>query len=573
MNSTCQRTRRSRLWIVLVLFWFASPDVTRAQEQLPAPDPVDSLSSRKLPVPAVTDEAEPAPGRALQESPQDPPQPAPDRFPRVAIRDIEIRGNTVLPEETLAKLARLYVDRELDGSDLEELRDGITRLYVEAGYRTSGAILPDQDFGGGLLVVRVVEGRLSEVEVSGNRGFHSDYLRRRVIGDEAEVLNINDLERRLQRLRRDPEISTLHAVLSPGIRLGEARLELRVIERRRYDASLEINNHQSSATGATNGRVGLFYSNLAGRGDKFSARGGISKGLRNIYLRYQVPVTRNDAHLDLYFHRASSEIVESSTQGIDIESGYLAGGVSLARPVYRSPKATLELGIQGEWRQSKSYIDGYRFSFSDAADNGRVVVSALRLFQDWLYQSRQQVVALRSTWSFGQDIFGATSGAIEKARFTTWIGQMQWMGRLDPTGLELQLRGDVQLAFDPLAPFERFSIGGRHSVRGYSQNELVRDSGYSASLEARYPILRSPDGRAILQIVNFIDVGHGWNRGRGGDLPSPTLAGVGGGFISRPHPWLDAEIFYAAALSHAGGGHRSGLGSSSLNVRFSFRSF
>ena len=64
---------------------------------------------------------------------------------RVVLREVRIRGNTVLPEATLSEIARPYVGGEVRASDLETLRDRITQAYVDAGVHTPVIALMPSD--------------------------------------------------------------------------------------------------------------------------------------------------------------------------------------------------------------------------------------------------------------------------------------------------------------------------------------------------------------------------------------------------------------------------------------------
>jgi hemolysin activation/secretion protein len=65
----------------------------------------------------------------------------------------------------------------LTTEDLEALRLALTHLYVEHGYITSGAIIPDQTVTDGVITLDLIEGRLHDIEVAGQRWFRSGYFR------------------------------------------------------------------------------------------------------------------------------------------------------------------------------------------------------------------------------------------------------------------------------------------------------------------------------------------------------------------------------------------------------------
>jgi hemolysin activation/secretion protein len=128
----------------------------------------------------------------------------------------------------------------------------------------------------------------------------------------------------------------------------------------------------------------------------------------------------------------------------------------------------------------------------------------------------------------GIDTLGATinRGDLPDGQFFAWLGQFQWARRLTTWDLETLIRVDAQLAADPLLPLEQIGVGERYSVRGYRENQLVRDNALIASMEARIPLVGRRRWADYLQLVPFVDAGTSWNR----QLPTPdptTLASLG----------------------------------------------
>jgi hemolysin activation/secretion protein len=112
--------------------------------------------------------------------------------------------------------------------------------------------------------------------------------------------------------------------------------------------------------------------------------------------------------------------------------------------------------------------------------------------------------------------------------FFVWLGQFQYARRLAAWDLQTILRLDLQLSNDPLLPLEQIAVGGRFSVRGYRENQLVRDNGLIFSLETRVPLVRNKPWADFIQLAPFIDFGHAWNSDT--PTPSPTkLASIGVG--------------------------------------------
>lgn len=169
----------------------------------------------------------------------------------------------------------------------------------------------------------------------------------------------------------------------------------------------------------------------------------------------------------------------------------------------------------------------------------------------------------------GIDALGATinPSPLPDGRFFAWLGQAQWVRRLDLRDSEIRFRADLQLANNPLLPLEQLAVGGRYSVRGYRQNQLVRDNGVIAQLEARVPVVGERRWAEYVQVVPFVDYSRAWNT----RLPTPepqTLASIGLGLrwgVTVPPPVAvrpEFEVYWGVPLNHvkAPGGSLQDLG-------------
>src|SRR3989442_2462658 len=99
---------------------------------------------------------------------------------QVFVRDIHVIGSTVFSDAEIAEVTAPFKNRTLLTEDLERLRLALTLLYINKGYLTSGAIIPDQDVMSGVITVQIIEGKLTRIDVEGNRWFRSSYLRDRL---------------------------------------------------------------------------------------------------------------------------------------------------------------------------------------------------------------------------------------------------------------------------------------------------------------------------------------------------------------------------------------------------------
>ncbi len=473
-----------------------APGVTRPGDRRPEIPAFEEEVQPRLELP----ELEPATGGL-----------APGLF--VSVRGYRFTGNSVFSDDELAALTAPWVRAGVTSEDLLAARNAVTLHYVEAGYVNSGAYFPDQDAEDGVILLRIVEGRLVRVEIEG-----SGRLRRRWVeswlGDaESGPLNVNELEQALQMMQADSRVAKLDAALRPGAARGEGVLLLQLSEAPVLHAQTGYDNHQPPSVGAEGPFTHVWHDNLTGLGDTPSLRWRMTEGFDEWLGDYDLPITKGGLRLVLHYEGSQSEVVESPFDDLDIESRFSSYGVGLKRYLVRSPRNLFELGALFEYRRSRSYILDDPFAFEGADDDAYTKVSVLRLSQTFTRRSSTQVLSVNSMFSFGIDLLDATtaSGSAPDARFVSWLGQVQWVRRIEPMGADLIFRSDVQLANSALLSLEQFAIGGHASVRGYRENQIVRDNGIVSSLELRAPLYRSPDARSSVEVGLFVDFGYGWN--------------------------------------------------------------
>ncbi len=490
---------------------------------------------------------------AAEADPAETPSPTLSRATGVVIRRVEFEGNRHVSTRTLEDIARGYLDRSIEMEDLQALRIELTRAYVDRGYVNSGATLPDQTVADGVVRFRIVEGRLGRVRVEGHSAFNAETIERRLASRGDAILDVDEIEWRLQRLRRDPRIEGVAATLRPGLRPGFADLHVRISEARPWRASVQFDNHASPAIGELRGTAIAEHLNPTGVGDIVRASLGVTQGLIDADLFYQRPINRYGTQVGLYARYSESEIVEEPFDDLNIESTLMQAALQLSQPFQPTLDTTIELGLIGEWKQSRSTLDDISFDFTPGSKRGIARVSALRFFQALRHQTADRSIAARSTLSVGVPILRATqhAGTREDSNFVAWLARAQWVERL-PFDARLMMRAEIQLASGPLLPVERFAIGGAGSVRGYRQNRLVRDTGFSGSVELRLPIWLRSDGRLRVDLAPFVDGGRSWNSGRGGTPAPKDLLGTGVGLRAEFDRRYTAELYWSESLKDVG---------------------
>lgn len=466
---------------------------------------------------------------------------------KIFCKRINLLGNTVFPNDELDRLTSPYLNREITNQDLQQLRLELSRYYVDRGYINSGAVIPDQDVRDGVIEIRIIEGRLDRVEIEGNNTFSKSYLEERINFEARDPLQLNRLQENLQLLLENPLVERINADLRPGQQPGTATLNTKIKERVPYQLGLGFDNQLAPSIGSYQGTAYASHRNLIGRGDVISVQGRFADGLTGYGVDYWLPINLDDTSIHAWFSHFDSNIVETPFNQIDVSSNSESYGVGLSHPFIRKPGQTLAGTLTIERRRSNTFLLGEPFSFSAGVQNGESSVSVIRIGQEWTERSTEQVFSVRSTFNVGVDALDATiNQAAPDGRFFSWLGQLQWARRI--WDAQIVWRTDVQAAKDALLPLEKFQIGGANSVRGYRENQLVRDWGFSSTLELRHPVFSDVFGREKFFIAPFADMGGAWNIHAETASTVDVLASVGLGVIWEPHSRFHSHLYWGKAL-------------------------
>ncbi len=438
---------------------------------------------------------------------------------KLQIDNIELIGNTVIDTAELINLSKAYLHKPVSINDLEDLRKLITHYYIDKGYVTSGATFPPNPLQGKTLRIKIIEGRLGEMRIEGNEWLREGYVKSRLIQDKDAPLNMTDLQNRFRLLLTDPLFDHLNGRLIPGQERGVSILDLEVTRARPYQLTFISDNYRTPSIGGIAMGGNGWIRNLTKQGDIVDFSYMQSDGAQQYGGSWVVPVW--DYGTKVYFmasHGASS-IIDPALKFLNIHSETFSveGGLNQLLIDNLDRRLTLSGGVG--FKQNQTTLLGQSFSFIPGQLDGNTQVSFARFNQEYIERWTTQVLAVRSTFSVGLDSFGATTSPNPlnpSSDYFAWLGQGQYNWHLPyATGMDLVLKGNLQLANSPLMPLERIAVGGRYSVRGYRENLLVRDNGYSGSAELHIPLLpllgNIDQANYRFDLVPFFDHGSAWN--------------------------------------------------------------
>ncbi|MFZ6656680.1 ShlB/FhaC/HecB family hemolysin secretion/activation protein [Undibacterium sp. TJN19] len=491
----------------------------------------------------------------------------------VNVKEFRFTGNTVITTQVLQDLARPYLGRLVSHAELEELRTHITRLYIAQGYINSGAVLipaqGNEPYPGGVVPFRLIEGRISQVEIKGEGRLAQQYLRQRLVA-EPEVLNMPQLQQRFQLLLTDPLFEKINSRIFPGDVPGMAILDIDVVRAKAYGANIFFNNYRAPSIGAETLGLSAWTRNLTGQGDFLEASVTHSEGADPVHVAWTMPVANTGGSLRLSVDQGSSSVVGESLKAIDIKSRSSGFEAGYAQTLVHSLQRKIELGVSYSQRDSKTSLLGEAFSFTPGEPDGVSKTRVWRFSQDWTERWETQALAARSVFAFGSNNTDHSDPAVSvpDQHYRIWTGQLQYVKNLAKDGAQLILRGSAQQTPDSLLPLERFSLGGVATVRGYRENALVRDRAWLMNAEIHYPFLADAGDGQNLTLISFADIASAWNK----DEASQKLASIGVGFNWRWKKWA-VDFFLAKKLNTMPGIDSGNLQDHGLHFQITYHLF
>jgi hemolysin activation/secretion protein len=430
------------------------------------------------------------------------------------VERIEINGASVFEPSTLLSQSGLASGAVIYVEDVLAAVDRITQQYVDAGYVTSGAYLPQQDLADGVLRIEVKEGQLTSILTSSDGRLKSASIERLLNIPRNKPLHLGDLQQAISRLERSELIETVRGELKPGKSKGESILALQVNEADVFSVELAANNYRSPSVGEEQGEISLHHGNLTGYGDALSLSAQQTDGVDAYSVRYAVPVNALRSKLAVFYAKGETLVVEEPFDAIALESETDTSGLHWLTTWRESVSSQLSTTVGFEKKESLTSLLGLPFDFSPGSVNGLSEASVISAALEFSRRGQRDGWIIRVGYRSGSDDTNHRAND-EDGDFSLLRVQGRYLRQLG-AGLErpwqLALMFTVQESSDTLPAFERFALGGHGSVRGYRENQLLKDSGELLSASLSFPIGSDGGGRDfVLTGSLFADYGRGEN--------------------------------------------------------------
>lgn len=541
-----------------ILSFSAAPlvDATRATtpNQAPAPEPAGQPRGREeKKKKAATSTREKHPGGKAAETFENAllAQATPGQSnstPSIRVSNFNIPESSI-PKEELDLILEPLINRPFTLMELKgELRRLLQEAYAKRGILGVQVIVPPQTIRNKRLLVNVVEPRLGEVMLEGNRFFKDKvllrYFKGRITG-KGGVLLAKALERQLRRANRHPD-RKITAILRRGKAAGTTDITFKVQERKPVHGiaplhyAVTSSNTGTRSTGRQRITHTLQYTNLWGREHIIGAQWQFNPAdfntVQSVAASYQAPIGGTGHFINLYGGWSNVE-TDTSLEGIDLFGKSLSAGAQIYLELPEIKKVESRLAVGLEWNYLKNSLE---FASVTALESELELLPLIGRYEFTERDSRGATsgyITLRYNIGGlvpkgGQDEFDVFRDGAPASFFSARLGLERYQRLPKGWGLDVNLEG--QYSPDDLIPAEQRHLGGVDTVRGYERSEVSGDQAFLARIEVLAPPFSSPLGRHTsfkdhVQPAAFFDYGIAYlDDGFGGD-DSKELAGAGAG--------------------------------------------
>jgi hemolysin activation/secretion protein len=495
-----------------------------------------------------------------------PPATATKQDQSFDILEFRVLGNSVLDARAVERAVYPYLGPRRVFADVEAARSALESAYHERGFGTVFVDVPEQSVEEGVIRLRVSEGRVHALTVSGAKYFSERQIKAAV--PEAavgQVPNLPELQKEVVAVNAAAPDRAVVPVLKAGPELGTVDVALKVADHLPLHASLELSNQYTAGTVPLRLTGLVSYDNLFGAMDSLSLQYQTApqKPSEAAVFAAGFVAPRGPGKVSFSFIHSSSDVAVVSALAV-IGKGWIAG------VKYDLPFVVTRQGVQSV----ALGIDYKRFDQNVDVTPTQTVATPVSYANFYALYSGSRFAETRAlTWSASASfsVPGIGSTALEFQNKCYGCRANYFIVRADGSitqqlgrGFEIVGRAAGQYAVEPLPNNEQFYIGGAQTVRGYYEVEELGDFGARGTIEVRMPSVFGRSERVRLQPFVFFDVGRiGYELPLESQPSNVTLSSSGAGFDLQAFKNVTGNLTWATV-------HHTGLSTHSGDSRWLF---
>ncbi len=436
-----------------------------------------------------------------------------DEGPKLKVTRFKLEGaediaGTSITQKSVSLLLEDYRKTKPEGFTVGQLQDAanqVTRLYRQNGVILAQAIVPRQKIDNGVVIIRILPGKLGQVSTINNENYSEQLMTRPFDDLVDQPVQASQVESALLRLTDLPGLEAV-GIFRPGQEVGETELVLNSQEEDAYQFFVIADDHGVETTGKQRIIGGVTFNNLIGTGDRLSLTALQSfdpedSTYGSIYYESLIFMPELSAG---FSYSTNDYAISQSLDFPETDGDTEIASVFSKYSFVRSRTLNIEGKLNLSTKRAEVYLPEFNTSFGE---DKLTVVSAIASLDSVDSMLGGGVNELKLAYHVGlEDVLGSmdsdgdngnsirTGGSGENSGgdFQTVAFQAARL-QLVSTNTVMLFRLEGQYSDDLLSSMEQYSMGGPNSVRAYPVSEYIRDKALFASTEF------------ILSVPNFTD--------------------------------------------------------------------
>lgn len=416
------------------------------------------------------------------------------------VKEVRFTGNTIFSPKQFQEWVAPYMNRDLSMREMTEICQLIQEKYGEKGYFLSRAYLPAQEIHDGVLEIAILEGKLGEISVIGNKYYREKFILDHFADLQNKAINYDQFLKALLLLDENIDLN-IGAIFKKGKEYGTADVVLRVKDDRPIHVTLDHNNYGSDHTSKQRTGLRVDFGNTLMDGDVLTLIEVVGSPISILDFTdavYRFPVNVFGGNLEIAYLLANFKTgtIGTGEDAIKFEGRSHIATLKYLQALQRTRKLNTDCFTSFDYKQIQNFSAGARSSF----DKLRVLSGGVSADYIDSWQGRNLFSAYFG-WGI-PDILGGLDAEDSEGsrqdgggRFVRLNGSYKrvqyikmdaWDRALGDWFLILNAVG--QGTWDKLPLPEQIYIGGIDTVRGYKLAEGLGDNGFYTNVELRVPI-------------------------------------------------------------------------------------
>lgn len=452
---------------------------------------------------------------AEEKAPEAPAKP--DEGPCIEINSLDLGGNTVLLTQELDDAFARYRGQCLSIARINALLQDITNLYLNSGYITSRAFMsmPQNRLKEGVLEVRIVEGRVSEMQGIKRREYWTAFP-----WVEGEVLNLRDIEQGLEQMNRLPSNRATMDVKPSPDKEGQSDIVISNTPQGRIRLGGYGDNAGSENTGEWRAGARLAADNLLGLNEQFNFNYATAPSYNSDHRdsnSYSGNISLPFGYWTFTYSLSRSDYRSSFAMPISGERYYYYGNslnhnFTTDRVLWRNQFSKASLAVGLTYKDSNNYSQVADIKIRNEASSRSLTVLSFELPVTFYLPS--SVLYLKPGYQRGTRWLGALRDSDSPYEQQAQFNLVKFYGyhSIRWGGVSLSTALDIQSSRDELFSSEALYIGGEYSVRGFRDDSIQGDRGFTlrndVSLDLNSLFGTQSELLAIFTPGVFVDYGY-----------------------------------------------------------------